>query len=92
VTPANHSNAPGWLGLMNISRKPLGEVDMGEGRKPHTPSRTHSIHRRPRIRREPSWKRSLTMGPGLPDPQGLHWLLTGEFLFAVETGAADYTS
>lgn len=28
----------------------------------------------------------LTVGPGLPDPQGLHWLLTGEFLLAVETG------
>lgn len=27
----------------------------------------------------------------MPDPQGLHWLLTGEFLFAAETGEADYT-
>lgn len=26
----------------------------------------------------------LTMGPGLAEPPGLHWLLTGEFLFAVE--------
>lgn len=28
------------------------------------------------------------MGPGLADPPGLHWLFTGEFLFAVER--ADY--
>lgn len=28
------------------------------------------------------------MGPGLADPLGLHWLFTGEFLFAVER--ADY--
>lgn len=32
--------------------------------------------------------RALTMGPGLADPPGLHWLFTGEFLFAVER--ADY--
>lgn len=32
--------------------------------------------------------RALTMGPGLTDPPGLHWLFTGEFLFAVER--ADY--
>lgn len=33
-------------------------------------------------------KAQLTMGPGLADPLGLHWLFTGEFLFAVER--ADY--
>lgn len=30
------------------------------------------------------------MGPGLPDPPGLHWLLTGEFLFAVERADDDF--
>lgn len=27
----------------------------------------------------------LTVGPGFADPQGLHWLLTGEFRLAAKT-------
>lgn len=73
---------------MNTSRQPLGDIRNWEGKKPRSPFRTRSINMGQGI----GLKRSLTMGPGLPDPQGLHWLLTGEFLFAAETGVADYTS
>lgn len=40
---------------------------------------------------EPGPTGPLTVGPGLPDPPGLHWLLTGEFRLAVETGGRQIT-
>ena len=93
MTLPNHANAPGWLLLMNIS-SPRGKVESGGGGGGDGSFRLLPEHA------QSTWEgksdkrseRRLTMGPGLPDPQGLHWLLTGEFLLAVETGAADYAS